>query len=143
MKKILVPLDGTGFAETVLPHAETLAKSEGAEIILLRVPVLPSTIFVSQDPVLASIALADTINEAEDYIKSEVDKLKHDGCQVTGLTQNGMISTTILEVAETTHADAIVMSTHARTGFQRWLKGSVADQIVHQTRIPVILVHPN
>ena len=41
-KKILVPLDGSPLAEAVLPHAQALAKSEGAEIVILRVPVPPS-----------------------------------------------------------------------------------------------------
>mgnify|MGYP003561879522 FL=1 len=41
-KKILVPLDGSPLAEAVLPHAQALAKSEGAEIVILRVPVVPN-----------------------------------------------------------------------------------------------------
>jgi len=144
MKKILVPLDGSGFAEEVLPHAEELARSEGAEILLVRVPVIPTSVFVSQDPTLMTLAVNDTFREAATYIDHEAAKLNQEGLRATGITpSSGMIAETILAAADETHADVIVMSTHARTGLQRLLRGSVADQIVHKTHIPVVLVHPN
>ena len=49
-KKILVPLDGSELAEAVLPHVKALAKSEGAEIVILRVPDLPAPIFFRAIP---------------------------------------------------------------------------------------------
>ena len=49
-KKILVPLDGSPLAEAVLPHAEALAKSEGAEIVLLRVAVTPARYLFAHNP---------------------------------------------------------------------------------------------
>jgi nucleotide-binding universal stress UspA family protein len=48
-----------------------------------------------------------------------------------------------LEVAEETNADVIAMSTHGRSGVQRWLMGSVAEKVVHHSHIPVMLIHPN
>jgi nucleotide-binding universal stress UspA family protein len=49
----------------------------------------------------------------------------------------------ILKVADEIHADVIAMSTHGRSGIQRWLMGSVADRVVHHSHIPVMLIHPN
>jgi nucleotide-binding universal stress UspA family protein len=57
--------------------------------------------------------------------------------------RDGSTPDTILEVAEETHADMIAMSTHGYSGIQRWLMGSVADQVVHYSHIPVMLIHPN
>lgn len=142
-KKILVPLDGSLLSEAVLPHVQALAKSENAEIVLLRVAVTP-------DPNLFHRSegegrqITDAIEEeALDYMESEVAKLKKEGVKVTGITRDGSVPNTILEVAEETHADVIAMSTHGRVGIQRLLQGSVAEEIVHASHIPVMLIHPN
>jgi nucleotide-binding universal stress UspA family protein len=142
-KKILVPLDGSPLAEAVLPHAEALAKAENAEIVILRVPVMPAGEFIALDPVVASAIREEIREEASKYVNDRVNSLKKDAIKVAGLTKEGPVPDTILEVAEETHADMIAMSTHGRTGIKRWLMGSVADKIVHHTHIPVMLIHPN
>jgi len=141
-KKILVPLDGSELAETVLPHAEALAKSEGAEIILLRVAVTPNEALFSRNPALATNIIKEVEEETDAYMKAEVEKLKDEGVKVSGITRDGLVPDTILAVAEETHADVIAMSTHGRTGVKRWLLGSVAEKVVHHAHIPVMLIHP-
>jgi nucleotide-binding universal stress UspA family protein len=142
-KKILVPLDGSPLAEAVLPHVQALAKSEGAEIVLLRVAVTPDPNLFHRD-VAEGRQITDAIEEeAMDYMETEATKLQKEGTKVTSITRDGTIPDTILEVAEETHADVIAMSTHGRIGIQRLLKGSVAEEIVHASHIPVMLVHPN
>lgn len=140
MKRILVPLNGSAFAEAALPQAEDLARSEGGEIILLRIPVLHSTRFAYQDPALAAIVINDTLREANKYIEFKVNKLREDGHQARGMIRKGMVSATILDVAEEIHADTIIVATHAGKGIKRWLMGSVTSQIKKKARIPVILV---
>jgi nucleotide-binding universal stress UspA family protein len=142
-KKILVPLDGSPLAEAVLPHAQALAKSEGAEIILLRVAVTPARYLFAHNPAEGNNIIKMLEKEAEDYMKEEVSKLQDEGVKVTGVTRDGMAPETILDVAEETHADVIAMSTHGRSGVQRWLMGSVADRVVHYSPIPVMLIHPS
>ncbi len=142
-KKILVPLDGSELAEAVLPHAEALAKSENAELVILRVPNIPAGEYIAIDPIVASTIRKDIRDEAAKYVNQKVDTLKKDHIKATGLTKEGPVPDTILEVAEETHADMIAMSTHGRTGVKRWLMGSVADKIVRHTHIPVMLIHPN
>lgn len=142
-KKILVPLDGSPLAEAVLPHAQALAKSEGAEIILLSVPVTPSLKFLARSPGLANKVIEDAEIETTTYLEKEAAKLKKKGMKVTSIMRGGPIPEMILTVAEEVHADVIAMSTHGRTGVQRWLMGSVADRVVHYSHIPVMLIHPN
>jgi len=142
-KKILVPLDGSELAEAALPHAEAIAKSEGAEIILLRVPMLPAAEFFARDPSIAMRIQQEEEAEAMEYINKKMDELKKEQIKVSAITQDGSVPDTILAVADETHADIIAMSTHGRTGIQRWLMGSVADRVVHHAHIPVILIHPN
>ncbi|HMU93676.1 MAG TPA: universal stress protein [Anaerolineales bacterium] len=142
-KKILVPLDGSPLAEAVLPHAQALAKSEGAEIVLLSVPVTPSYDYLERTPGLASQIIESAERETEAYLKAEVEKLTGEGMKVSGVMREGPIPEMILKVAEEVHADMIAMSTHGRSGIQRWLMGSVADRVVHHAHIPVMLIHPN
>jgi nucleotide-binding universal stress UspA family protein len=142
-KKILVPLDGSPLAEAVLPHAEALAKSEGAEIVLLRVAVTPARYLFAHNPAEGNNVIKMIEKEAKDYMEAEVAKLQDEGVNVTGITRDGVAPDEILEVAEETHADVIAMSTHGRSGVQRWLMGSVAEKVVHHSHIPVMLIHPN
>lgn len=142
-KKILVPLDGSPLAEAVLPHAQALAKSEGAEIVLLRVPLTPNIEFLSRNPAIAEKMIEDVEKQTEGYLESEVELLKQSGTNVSSIMREGPIPETILAVADETHADVIAMSTHGRSGIQRWLMGSVADRVVHHAHIPVMLIHPN
>jgi nucleotide-binding universal stress UspA family protein len=142
-KKILVPLDGSPLAEAVLPHAEALAKLENAEIVILRVPITPSAEYFAHDPQVSEIIRRDSAKEAEAYVSNTITALNKEQIKATGITREGYVPDTILEVAEETHADIIAMSTHGRTGINRWLMGSVADKIVHHAHIPVMLIHPN
>jgi len=142
-KKILVPLDGSQLAEAVLPHAEALAKSEHAEIIILRVPTIPASEFMARDPNVAGLIRQSMLEEAEEYVQHKVETVEEEHIKATGMTREGPVPDMILQVADETHADVIAMSTHGRSGIQRWLMGSVADKIVNHAHIPVMLIHPN
>jgi nucleotide-binding universal stress UspA family protein len=142
-KKILVPLDGSTLAEKVLPHAQALAKSEDAELVLLRVPLPPSPEFFARNPGLATEIIEDTEKETQTYLEKEERVVKGSGNQVQTIMREGPVAETILQVADEIHADLIAMSTHGRTGLQRMLVGSVADKVVRLSHIPVMLIHPN
>jgi nucleotide-binding universal stress UspA family protein len=145
-KKILVPLDGSPLAEAVLPYAEDLAKTENAEIILLTVPNIPTTDVFVRNATMASV-IEDIQKDVEEaavkYVNDKAVAIKKDNVKVSVMVQTGPVPDTIIQVAENMHVDMIAMSTHGRTGIQRWLMGSVADQIIHGTHIPVMLIHPN
>lgn len=142
-KKILVPLDGSHLAEEVLPRAEALAEMENAELVILRVPITPAKAFFGRNTAMASAIISDIEAESELYLEAETRALEKEHVKVTSLMREGPVPETIVEVADEIHADMIAMSTHGRVGMQRWLKGSVADQVVHLTHIPVVLFHPN
>lgn len=142
-KKILVPLDGSSLAEAVLPHAQALAKTENAEIVLLQVPITPAREFFGKDTALADKVVKEIDDAAEDYVREKARRLRWSGIQVTTVVREGPVPETIANVANEVHADMIAMSTHGRVGIQRWLKGSIAEEVVHLTHIPVILIHPN
>jgi nucleotide-binding universal stress UspA family protein len=141
-KKILVCLDGSPLAEAALPHAQILASDEEAEVILLRVSVNPAAEFSFSDPTIANKFIQDMEAETLHYLQSVRSRLQKAGFRTSFLIRQGTVAETILQTASETKTDVIVMSTHGRSGIQRWLLGSVADRIVTHSNIPVMLIRP-
>jgi len=139
-RKILVPLDGSKVAEGVLPHAKLLAYSEGAELILLTVGANPALDFVFSDPGLAQNAIQEQEERSQKYIAGVENELKSAGFKTSTILRIGSVADVILGVAEELQVDVIAMSTHGRTGPARWLLGSIAERVVHSSKIPVLLI---
>ncbi len=141
-RKILVPLDGSKLAEGVLPHAKALAYSEGAELVLLTVAANPALDFVFSDPGLAQRAEEEQETRSKKYMREIENQLKSTGFRVSTLLRVGAVADTILSVADEMRVDLIAMSTHGRAGAARWLLGSVADRVVRNSQVPVLLIRP-
>jgi len=139
-RKILVPLDGSKVAEGVLPHAKALAYSEGAELILLTVGANPALDFAFSDPGLAQQAVEEQEDRSKKYITEIEGQLKSAGFKTSTLLRVGSIADVILGVAEELQVDVIAMSTHGRTGPARWLLGSIAERVVRNSKVPVLLI---
>lgn len=141
-RKILVPLDGSVLAEAVLPHAQALAKSEGAEIVLLRVAVDPGAEFAFSDASLASGMIQEMEAETQKYMADVSMRAASGGGMVSTIVREGPVAETILAVASEINADLIAMSTHGRSGMRRWLLGTIADRVVNHSPVPVMLIRP-
>jgi len=139
-KKILVPLDGSATAEGVLPHAQALAFSEGAEIVLLRVAVNPALEFAFTDPGIMDNIIEEIEAQCKTYMNEIEARLKAANVKVSSLIREGAVADVILSTADELGVDVIAMSTHGRTGPARWLLGSVADRVVRNAKVPVMLV---
>jgi nucleotide-binding universal stress UspA family protein len=141
-RRILVPLDGSELAEAALRHARDIAASSLAEIVLVRVPV---NVLYDASAVAppASILMYDYVRtEARTYLERVEAELKANGFKATSEVSEGLVADAILDCAERTHADLIIMSTHGRSGVARWLLGSVAEKIVRGAQVPVLIVRP-
>ncbi len=147
--KILVPLDGTKLAESVLPHVEALVKQFGAdkmEVVLLRVCESPD---ISAD-YPSSMPLSWEEHIAKEKIKcrlvagvylAEVGKrLKNAGLKICTEVPTGQPSERIVDYANQDHISLVVMATHGRSGISRWAYGSIAEQVMLKTFTPVVLV---
>jgi nucleotide-binding universal stress UspA family protein len=139
-RKILVPLDGSKVAEGVLPHARELAYSEGAELILLTVGANPALDFAFSDPGLAQRSVQEQEERSKKYITEIENQLKAAGFKASTLLRVGSVADVILGVAEELQVDVIAMSTHGRTGPARWLLGSIAERVIHNSKVPVLLI---
>jgi nucleotide-binding universal stress UspA family protein len=139
-RRILVPLDGSKLAEGVLPHAKSLAYSEGAELILITVAANPAIDFAFSDPGLAQSAIEEQEERSQKYMADIEHGLREAGFKTSSLLRIGSVAETILGVAEELQVDIIAMSTHGRTGPARWLLGSIAERVVHNSKVPVLLI---
>lgn len=144
-KKILVPLDGSTFSKAVLPHVLALAKCSNAQVILLRAIPLPiqPPVMAHSLPVPTPVHLPlDEHAHAEGYLQRVIaDDLPSD-LDARYEIRVGNTAEAILEYAAGNAVDLIAMTTHGRSGILRLMLGSVAEQIVRRSHLPVLLVRP-
>ena len=145
-KKILVPLDGSETSEAVLPHVAALAECTGARVVLLRVITQPMYETVFGDTVLNHTTPlpedTGTRSHAEGYLQRIAFDYFDNRDQIAYEVCAGPVAETILDYAAGIEADVIAMSTHGRSGLARMVIGSVADEVVRRSHLPVLLVHP-
>ena len=145
-KHLLVPLDGSRLAEAALPLAQELAQRFGSNITLLCVPEIPLLPLAGDNAGSARYwqELRQTAyDDALGYLKKQKAMLDN---TVPSSTINVQVlnnmppADAILYFTETAGADSIVMSTHGRGGFQRWVYGSVASKVLSHSVVPILLV---
>jgi nucleotide-binding universal stress UspA family protein len=146
-RRVLVPLDGSVFAELMLDKAIALGEAAEADYTLLRiVQPFPTTGF---DPSGLSVggtlseALEQQRREAGDYLDRVARRLRERGLKVQAdVVVADHPATAILEAAAQRGCDAIAVTTHARRGFARLMLGSVADKVIRAAPIPVLVYRP-
>ena len=123
-KRIMVPLDGSDLSQTALPHALELCRGLGATLLLLYV--------------------RDTRHGSAEASRRFLDftRRQHasDGVAIETLVREGPVAEAIVRAAEQEQIDVIVMATHGRSGLQRAVYGSVAEQVLRSSTKPVLLV---
>jgi nucleotide-binding universal stress UspA family protein len=141
-RRILVPLDGSGLAEQVLPVVSLVAEAVDADVFLFRVAVDQPATMVGTDWCFLPMegAFEEEEREAEAYLERVADPLRDKGIQVSTATGIGPVADSIIEYAEANHIDLIAMCTHGRTGLARWAFGSVADRVLRAGGVPIFLI---
>ena len=139
-EKILAPLDGSDIGESALPIVETLALKTGASVSLLRVMPPLGTVeagILGSDLRRFVGAMRDA---CEKYLREVAQGLAEKGVQTTYEVIAGDPADGIIEYARDKKISLIAMSTHGRSGIARWVLGSVADKVLHESRVPMWLV---
>ena len=138
-KKILVPTDGSEFAKKAQKHAMFLAEMSGAEIIAISVT---ENNFVNGLPLDDEVyQLNQILKERSEENLKEFDKLNEDELKITHIVREGSPAKVILEVAKEENIDLIVMGSSGKSGFDRFIMGSVADKVVNSAKCAVLVVH--
>jgi nucleotide-binding universal stress UspA family protein len=139
---ILVPLDGSPRAETILPYVEGMALGRKAKVILLQV-IEPSTTMVTPYDMVPyyDAELAERVAaEAKNYLAARQGEFREKGIEAEALVMQGPVVRTILDVAEQKDVSLIAMASHGRTGMARVFYGSVAAGVLHSADRPLLLV---
>ena len=137
--KILVPTDGSDFAKKAQQHALFLASVSGAEIIAVSVT---ENNFVNGLPLDEEIKLLnDMLKERSEENLSEFDKINEYDVKINHVIREGSPAKVILEVANEEDIDLIVMGSSGKSGFDRFIMGSVADKVVNSAKCAVLVVH--
>ncbi len=150
-EKMAVCLDGSTLAEQILPYAAEQAKHFNSVLVLLRVipgPVIlaPGIPGAGGGPVVTARMekqVEKEQQEAEAYLQTSAARLQKEyQVKTECLALIGPPGQTIVEFAANNEIGLIAIATHGRTGPGRVLFGSVADYVIKQTRLPILLIRP-
>jgi len=143
IKSIIVTLDGSELAESVLPSALNLARLLGLEVILFRAYELPATAYYGKEDYLPNYdELKNQVKqEASAYLNAKAAAIKAGGLEkVSSALMEGPGPGEIITYAQKTPNAVVAMCTHGRSGVQRWMLGSVTERVVRHSGNPVLVV---
>ncbi len=139
LTRVVVPLDGSLAAEEALSHATGLAKALSLQVDLVRVAPPRSHDANGFEGYHDLLKRAETT--ASDYLDDVAARVRDQGVSsITTQVLTGEAAPAVLESVQHSPSTIIAMTTHGRSGLQRWILGSVADFIIRQSNCPVLLV---
>ena len=148
--RIVVPLDGSALAERALPMAANLTRGMSLPLHLVRVVDLDNVRATIQEQREANHAPATseehtyeearqlTEQRASAYLTETAASIADDGLRIETSILHGTPVFELLRAIQPN--DLVVMSSHGRRGFRRWMLGSVAEKLVRESAAPVLLV---
>lgn len=144
--KILVPLDGSELAECVLPHVEAIAKGCNTKnVVFIRV-VEPVVLPVADGEYFSSNVWTQIEQQekaiAVNYLDEVVKKVHIDDVNVEAKVILGRVADSIVDFIIKNNMDLVIIATHGRSGVSRWLRGSVANRVLHAVRAPILMIPP-
>jgi nucleotide-binding universal stress UspA family protein len=158
--RVLVPLDGSSFAESALPLATAVSRAAGASLDIVSAydPLPPPSAGPEEAAGLTVPAHVDTLGaipvtagEMRESLRDERTTYLRDierrvrevgGVDAEVALMEGRADRAIIERAESTGADLVVMATHGRGAVERAWLGSVADRVVRELTVPILLIRP-
>lgn len=141
--RILVALDGSAFAEQLLPHARLLAKQFDCELMLVCVPVVPeSEKYRAPAAVLNAIRKQAEVNIRK-YLNSIAEGLTAEGLAVRTVVTGSYPARSIVDVGKREGVDLIMIASQGRGGLDLLFMGSVAQQVVQLSDSPVYILPIN
>jgi nucleotide-binding universal stress UspA family protein len=155
LSSLSVLLDGSQFAEAVLPYVESLASRLSLEIVLIRwltkEQLHPAFVgtgsdLLNADTLRAQIEreLTEEASEAEQYLQSITDRLNEEGLNARWDIPRISGGSAKSELTERCTESMIMLASHGRTGVFRWLEGSVAEELLKGSGsgCPLMIIPP-
>lgn len=149
LRSLLVPLDGSTFSEHSLPLASRVAKASGASLHLahVHVPYEPDQLLANTQFQYEGVSVAEYDDrhreEERDYLGGLAKHFIEEGLPADATVLEGSrVADELSHYADEVHTDLIVMTSHGYSGVSRLWLGSVADEMIRQTKLPLLLIHP-
>jgi nucleotide-binding universal stress UspA family protein len=136
--RILIPLDGSMTAEQVVPFARTFARGLKLTVELLAVVDVGALLTSVERARLFDNLAEQESRKSKEYLESIAKRFA--GSRVKRSVEQGSAAEVIIEKAATDKSTLIAMTTHGRSGLNRWLLGSVAEKVLRATSNPLLLV---
>jgi nucleotide-binding universal stress UspA family protein len=154
-----VALDGSPQAEAAIPPAmaitATCTPPQQGEVHLLRIVEPLQAVDEEAFKELYDIDLQDSINrQAQTYLQEVATRLEPEatrqGIKITGTVRTSAdIAQEVIQYAEKgtsihhSPSQLLALTTQGRSGLERWVLGSIAERVLHQTRLPLLIAHPH
>jgi len=168
--KILIPLDGSSFSRQVINHVIKLFPPSNCHLVLLKVANVPGELKESFSAAKISGNWATVMDwvpsigaskqmdpdksayiervwgglkaEMVDNLAEIKEKLNDRGYEVTLAVRFGSPAEEIISYTKLNKVDLVAMSTHGRLGFKRMILSSVAERVLPNVEVPVMMLHP-
>jgi len=135
-KRILVPVENSAYDDAILQHIRGLAKLCNAAVVLIHV----ADGFAARNAKQLDLRESEEMRLDIGYLEKLTADLERDGIDADSVLAGGDPAKEIAEAADREHCDLIAMSTHGHKFVKDVLYGSVANEVRHMTRVPVLLV---
>ena len=147
LRRVIVPLDGSDLAETIIDPAVRLGRPFGAEVLLLlvldRIEDADAAARIQADEVPDPANPLTPEQRAEHYLDRVARRVAElGGTARTRVVRVGSPADVVLDVAGGDRGTAVAMATHGRSGLTRLLMGSAADAVIRGAAGPVLVYHP-
>ncbi len=143
INRILVALDGSDFAEQLLPYASLLARKFDSELMLISVPAVPESEKYRAAASVVSAIRKKAVAGMKKYLETVAERLEADGVRVRTIVTGSYPARTIVDVGKREAVDMIMISSQGRGGLDLLFMGSVAQQVVQLTDSPVLILPIN
>ena len=135
-RRILVPLEHTDTDRTILAHIRGLARVCGSSLVLIHV----ADGWAARNASLFQLRESEEMRTDHEYLEQLAEELESEGFEAEAVLAGGDPATEIAAAATREHCDLIAMSTHGHKMLSDLVLGSVANEVRHQSLVPVLLV---
>jgi nucleotide-binding universal stress UspA family protein len=150
-QRILVPLDGSRRSAQALPYAIEMARRFSADIVLMRVvrpPTSSGSALAGGDSAMAAEMVMEqardrekkSIDRATRYVKGKLQSVENQGIKGSFRVVLGDPARSVLNSRRDEGVDLVIMTTRGRGGLRRAIMGSVADEVVRHSRVPILMI---
>ncbi|MFZ3384792.1 MAG: universal stress protein [Candidatus Methanoperedens sp.] len=139
-EKILIATDGSEYTKNAVDYGIDLAKNTGAKLFTIYVVDTAAFASIPMDAAWESM-YGLLKQEGDEAIKYVAQRAGTEGLEVEGNLIEGHPADEIIKYSEKNSISVIIMGTLGKSGLDRFLLGSVAEKVVRNSKIPVLVVH--